>query len=135
MTNKEIVKAFFIESYEKHNYEFAMQHMADDYYDHSPAGARSNQDAVKILKIVEGMFSNLKIEVLDLIEEADQVAARIKYTGVHTGNCMGIEATGKTISFEALENFKLEQGIITESWGYWPDSYIKEYLEQQVSSF
>lgn len=130
VTNKEIVRAFFVESYEKHNYEFAMQHMAEHYYDHSPAGARSNQEAVNILKAVADMFSDLKIEVLDLIEEADQVATRIKYTGVHTGNCMGIEATGKMISFEALENFKLENGIIMESWGYWPDLYIKDYLER-----
>lgn len=131
MTNKEVVAAFFIESYEKHNYNFAMTHMADDYYDHSPAGARSNKEAVEILKAVANMFSGLKIEVLELIEERDKVATRIKYTGVHTGTCMGIAATGKTISFEALENFKLENGIITESWGYWPDLYIKNYLEHK----
>lgn len=37
---------------------------------------------------------------------------------------MGIETTGKVISFEALENFKVVNGVIVESWGYWPDPEI-----------
>ncbi|MGN1126554.1 MAG: ester cyclase [Ruminococcus sp.] len=41
---------------------------------------------------------------------------------------MGIPATGKHISFEALENFKVEKGKITESWGYWPDKEIEQKL-------
>ncbi|WP_058302086.1 ester cyclase [Gorillibacterium timonense] len=130
MTNKEIVKAFFVESYQNHRYDFAMKHMAVDYYDHSPAAARSNQEAVGILKVVEAMFSDLQIEVLDLIEEKDRVASRIKFTGIHTGICMGIKPTGKRIEFEALENFRLKDGVITESWGYWPDLSIKAFLEE-----
>lgn len=130
MTNKEIIKAFFVESYQNHQYDFAMKHMVADYYDHSPAAARSNREAVGILKLVESMFSDLQIEVLALIEENDIVASRIKYKGIHTGSCMGIEPTGKRIEFEALENFRLKDGIITESWGYWPDLYIKSFLEE-----
>lgn len=130
MTNKEIVKAFFVESYQNHQYDFAMKNMAADYYDHSPAAARSNLEAVGILKLVESMFSDLQIEVLDLIEENDMVASRIKYKGIHTGICMGIKPTSKRIEFEALENFKLKDGIITESWGYWPDLYIKNFLKK-----
>lgn len=129
MTNKEIVEGFFIESYQKHNYDFALEYISAYYIDHSPANARSNKDAVKILKEVENMFSNMQVEILDIFEEKGMVASRIKYTGIHTGNCMGIAPTGKTINFEALENFKVEDGKIVESWGYWPDSYIQNFLK------
>ncbi len=128
MTNKEIVKSFFIESYQNHNYDFAMEYISETYIDHSPAGARGNESAVQILKIVEGMFSDLKIEVLDLFEENGKVASRILYKGVHSGDCMGIAGTGRTIEFEALENFRLEDGKIVESWGYWPDLDIQNQL-------
>ena len=107
MDNKELVIRFFVEGYINHNYDFIMECMAEDYIDHSPAGARSNADAVGILKIVEGQFSDLKIEVLDVFGEEDMVATRILYQGIHAGTCMGIPATGKHISFEALENFKV----------------------------
>lgn len=131
MTNKEIIAGFFIECYQNHNYEYAIKYMADDYFDHSPAAARSNREAAQILEKCAEMFSDMKVEILDLIEENNMVATRIKYTAIHVGTCMEIPATGKKVSFEALENFKLENGIITESWGYWPDMYIKEVLSEE----
>ena len=112
MDNKELVISFFVEGYINHNYDFIMECMAEDYIDHSPAGARSNADAVGILKIVEGQFSDLKIEVLDVFGQENMVATRILYQGIHAGTCMGIPATGKHISFEALENFKVVDGKI-----------------------
>lgn len=59
---------------------------------------------------------------------AVMVATRILYDGIHTATCMGIPATGKHISFEALENFKVENGKIVESWGYWLDKEIEQKL-------
>ncbi|MCI6715022.1 MAG: ester cyclase [Lachnospiraceae bacterium] len=32
------------------------------------------------------------------------------------------------ITFEALENFKVVDGRIVESWGYWPDKEIAQKL-------
>ena len=128
MDNREIVVRFFIEGYTNKNYEFIMQCVSEDYYDHSPAGARSNADAVGILKIVAGQFSDLKVTVLDAFADGDMVATRVLYEGVHTGECMGVAPTGKKITFEALENFKVQSGRIVESWGYWPDKEIEEKL-------
>lgn len=128
MTNTEIVNRFFKEGYENKNYAEVMDLVAEDYIDHSPAGARSNAQAVEILKIVAGMFSDLSIKMLDIFAENDLVATRVLYNGVHSGECMGIPATGKRISFEALENFKVVNGKIVESWGYWPDKEIEEKL-------
>ena len=68
------------------------------------------------------------VKVLDVFAEVGMVATRILYDGVHTGTCMGIPATGKHISFEALENLKVENGKIVESWGYWPDKEIEQKL-------
>lgn len=128
MTEKDIVYNFFKEGYENKNYDYVMEHVSEEYIDHSPAGARSNVDAVNILKIIEEQFSDLKIEVLDIFSENEMVATRIRYDGIHTGTCMGISATGKRIDFEALENFKVINGKIVESWGYWPDKEIEQKL-------
>ena len=128
MDNREIVIRFFDEGYTNKNYDYIMQHVSEDYYDHSPAGARSNKAAVEILKIVAQQFSDLKITVLDAFSQGNMVATRVLYEGVHTGECMGIAPTGKRICFEALENFRLEDGKIVESWGYWPDKEIERIL-------
>ena len=129
LSPKEIVVKFFEDGYANNNYDFVMTCMAEDYIDNSPAGARSNADAVDILKIVAEQFSDLTVKVLDIFAEGGMVATRIRYEGVHSGTCMGIPATGKHIAFEALENFKVENGKIVESWGYWPDKEIEEKLK------
>lgn len=129
LSPKDIVVKFFEDGYTNQNFDFVMTCMAENYIDHSPASARSNADAVGILKIVADQFSNLKVSVLDVFAEGSMVATRILYDGVHTGTCMGIPATGKHITFEALENFKVEKGKITESWGYWPDKEIEQKLK------
>ena len=66
--------------------------------------------------------------MLDRFADNEMVATSVLYQGVHSGTCMGIAATGKKISFEALENFKVVDGKIVESWGYWPDKEMEEKL-------
>lgn len=128
MNDKEIVVNFFHEGYTNKNYDYIMEYVSADYIDHSPAAARSNADTVGILKIVEGQFSEFKAEVVDVFAENGMVAVRVLFEGIHTGICMGVPATGKKICFEALEYFKVDEGKIVESWGYWPDKEIERQL-------
>ncbi|MGN1276732.1 MAG: GNAT family N-acetyltransferase [Floccifex sp.] len=125
----EIVVKFFEDGYTNQNYDFIMTCVADNYIDNSPASARSNADAVNILKIVSNQFSNLSVKVLDVFAQEEMVSTRVLYDGIHSGTCMGILATGKRITFEALENFRVEKGKIMESWGYWPDKEIEQKLK------
>ena len=56
MTPKEIVSRFFQEGYTNRNFDFVMDCVSENYIDRSPAGARSNADAVGILKIVAEQY-------------------------------------------------------------------------------
>ena len=121
MTPKETVIRFFQEGYTNRNFDFVMECVAENYTDHSPAGAKSNADAVGILKIVAEQYTCLRGEMMDIFAEGNMVAARVRYDGLH-------RETGRHITFEALENFRVENGTIVESWGYWPDREIEEKL-------
>ena len=124
MTPKEIVSRFFQEGYTNHNYAFVMDCMSENYIDHSPAGARSNADAVGSLKIVAEQYVYLNAKMIDIFAEGGMVATRVLYDGLH-------RETGRHIRFEALENFKVENARIVESWGYWPDREIEQKLNAQ----
>ena len=128
MNDKELVSRFFLEGYEHKNFDFILECLAEDYLDHSPAGARSNRDAVGILKAVSGTFGDMHVTMEDIFSENGMVGTRVRYEAVHIGEWMGIAATGWRISFEALENFKVADGKIVESWGYWPDKEIERLL-------
>lgn len=129
MGDKELVVRFFMEGYQNKNYDFILECLSENYIDHSPAGARSNQDAVNILIAVSKMFGDMQVSIEDIFSENGMVATRIRYRAFHIGECMGIAATGRNISFEALENFKVADGKIVESWGYWPDKEIEVLLK------
>ena len=122
MTPTELVIRFFEEGYTNRNYGFVMDCMTEDYIDNSPAAARSNADAVGILKIVAGQYAYLNETVIEAFAEGGMVATRVRFDGLHN-------ESGKRVSFEALENFKVMNGKIVESWGYWPDKEIEEKLK------
>lgn len=128
MTNKELVIGFFMEGYVHHNYDFLMEHMTANYFDNSPCAARTNLECVNVLKGTEQIFPDMQVEILDLIEEHERIAVRARFTGTHSAELCGVPATGKKISFEALEIFRVKNGKIVESWGYWPDMQILELL-------
>ena len=127
---KELVTGFFVEGYVRHNYDFLMNHMAGDYFDNSPCAARTNLECVNILKGTEKTFTDMEVEILDLIEEDHKVTVRARFTATHSAEAYGIPATGKRIRFEALEIFRIENQRIAESWGYWPDMQIREMLQK-----
>ena len=128
MTKKELIIGFFMEGYVHHNYDFLMEHMAANYFDNSPCAAGTNLECVNVLKSTEQIFPDMQVDILDLIEEHERIAVRARFTGTHSAELCGVPATGKKISFEALEIFRVKNGKIVESWGYWPDMQILELL-------
>lgn len=129
MNNKEIVKRFFLKGYNDNDYNEVIKLLSKDYYDHSPAAARSDEEAIGILKIVESNFPDMKVEIIDLIEEDNKVVGRFKFTATHSTEYMGVKPTNKKIQWEAIEIFRIENKKIVESWGYWPDDEIRSKLQ------
>lgn len=125
-----VVREFFTAGYIDHDYDRVMDLVAQDYVDHSPAGARSNADAVGILRVVEGMFNDLRLTFEDVFADGAMVSTRIRYEGRQIGECCGVAPTGRRIAFEALENFRVVDGMIVESWGYWPEAQIVAMLTE-----
>ena len=53
----------------------------------------------------------------DLFAEGDKVAARITITGTHTGVLIGVQPTGKILSFTGIYIARIANGKIVEHWG------------------
>ena len=65
-------------------------------------------------------FSETETIVEDLIAEGDMIAFRGFVRTVHTGEFMGVPASGKEIVVSVIGFAKIEQGKIAEWWNY-PD--------------
>lgn len=76
-------------------------------------------------------FPDIHIKVEDTICEGDKVAARCRVTATHTGDGLGIPATGKPIDFSGVAIIRVRDGKIIEAWNHF--DFIGMY--QQIDAF
>ena len=62
-------------------------------------------------------FPDYQTVIEDMLAEGEKVAARIRMTGTHTGEFMGIPATGKRVKFTGIYIARIANGKIVEHWG------------------
>jgi steroid delta-isomerase-like uncharacterized protein len=64
-------------------------------------------------------FSGIHITVLDTIAEGDQVCARWSCSMKHTGDGLGVPATGKPLVTTGISIARIRDGKIVEAWQNW----------------
>ncbi|MCC5021782.1 MAG: ester cyclase [Candidatus Synoicihabitans palmerolidicus] len=67
-------------------------------------------------------WSTSTTRVTHLIAEADLVTIRWETVATHDGLYGEIPATGKTLTYQGMDLFRLVDGRIAESWSFW-DAY------------
>jgi steroid delta-isomerase-like uncharacterized protein len=74
---------------------------------------------VPILGGFIGALSNVNAEVQDVIASDDLVAVRLVVTAQHTGNLLGIPATGDPVHWDAVDIYRInDAGKISEQWAF-----------------
>ena len=77
-------------------------------------------------------FPDLEFVVEDLIAEDDRVAARVTLTGTHIGaEWFGHSATGKVINVTEMMFFRLQKGIVVETWEDYDEYELRRKLGEQ----
>ena len=71
----------------------------------------------RLIRTWKTAFPDWKDEVLDVIAEDDTVVIRLKASGTHTGELLGIPPTGEAVSWNLMETVRIEDGLIIEQWG------------------
>lgn len=63
-------------------------------------------------------FTDVEMEVKDLIAEGDQVVGRFVCSGTHVGEWRGHPATGRRFRrIDEVYIFRIEEGRIVQAWG------------------
>jgi steroid delta-isomerase-like uncharacterized protein len=90
--------------------------VAGDYIEHSE-GFRGVEPFRQQITAFRAAFPDLHVTVEDLLVAGDRFASRTTVTGTHTGDLMGMPATGKAVSVEAVDIGRVENGQAKERWG------------------
>ena len=74
-------------------------------------------------------FPDLHVSVEGTISEGDQVVVRWTATGKHTGEGLGLPATGRSIHIRGLTWIRFENGKFVEGWDCWNQREMIESLK------
>ena len=78
------------------------------------------EDAATLADFFDGFWAavpDARIAIGDMFESGEQVAARLTITGTHEGELMGVPASHRPISFDAMTILRFDdEGRIAERW-------------------
>ena len=67
--------------------------------------------------VIAAAFPYLHVNVEDIVAEGDKAVARITFKGTHKGELMGTPATGKKVTWSAIDIIRMVDGKAVEHWG------------------
>lgn len=70
----------------------------------------------KHAEILFSAFPDIQVKIEDIFSGEDKVAVRVRVTGTHAGEFLGIQPTGKKIEYESNELYRIADGKIAEEW-------------------
>ena len=113
--NKAVVRRFFEES-DRRN-ALADELLAPGFTAHTPGSPPMDLDAFKkMMATYDASFSDYGNTVNDMVAEGDKVAFCFGRRATHTGEFMGVPASGKQVSWMTIGIARLVDGKIAEFW-------------------
>jgi steroid delta-isomerase-like uncharacterized protein len=116
--NKQLVRQFF-EASDRQDAEMMDQLVSSTNYSLHFSGMPPmdwNTNKEQFLAPFNKAFPDLRRNIVDMVAEGDKVAVSINVTGTYKGEFQGIPATGKQVSFTAMDILTIIDGKITEEW-------------------
>jgi steroid delta-isomerase-like uncharacterized protein len=94
--------------------------LADDFVDREelPGLAPTKEGAIAFFRMFRAAFPDLRMVPEDIIAGGDKVVARVRATGTHKGEFMGIAPTGRQMNVQLIDIMRFgTDGRVTEHWG------------------
>ena len=66
--------------------------------------------------LMRSAFPDLEAHIEDVVAARDMVAVRLRFRGTHSGDFLGLPATGRTIEYVSHEFYRIADGLIAEEW-------------------
>ena len=82
----------------------------------SPDQRRGREEWREGLQLMRRAFPDIKAQIDDVFGSGDRVAVRLTFTGTHSGDFLGITATGRRVEYQSHEFYRVENGLLAEEW-------------------
>jgi steroid delta-isomerase-like uncharacterized protein len=94
--------------------------LAEDFVEHEEMpGLEPSKEGVKqLFHMYRAAFPDLRMEPQDVLVSGDKAVARVRATGTHQGEFLGMPATGKSVDVQLIDITRFgNDGLAREHWG------------------
>ena len=94
--------------------------LSDDFVEHeeTPGLAPTKDGVLEFFRMYRAAFPDLRMDTEDVLASGDKVVARVRATGTHEGEFMGMPPTGKSVDVQLIDIMLFaEDGRVREHWG------------------
>jgi steroid delta-isomerase-like uncharacterized protein len=94
--------------------------LAEDFVEHEEMpGLEPSREGVKqLFHMYRAAFPDLRMDVQDVLVSGDKAVARVRATGTHKGEFMGMPATGRSVDVQLIDITRFgDDGRAREHWG------------------
>jgi steroid delta-isomerase-like uncharacterized protein len=94
--------------------------LAEDFVERNeiPGIPPTKDGVVQYFRLLLAAFPDMRMDVEDVIASGDKAVARLRVSGTHKGEFMGIPATGNPVSVDLIDITRFgDDGLAREHWG------------------
>jgi Predicted ester cyclase len=94
--------------------------LADDFVEHeeTPGLAPTKEGVLEFFRMYRAAFPDLQMRAEEVLTSGDKTVIRVRATGTHQGEMMGMPPTGKSIDVKLIDIMQFnDAGMICEHWG------------------
>jgi steroid delta-isomerase-like uncharacterized protein len=116
--DKATVNRIPLEAFNEGRLEVVDEVVSPDMIDHTQVpGMPSGREGIKaLIRAVRSTFPDLKNTVVKQIAEGDTYVQHVRSSGTMKGDWMGMPATGKSATWDAVHIVRVKDGRIVEHW-------------------
>lgn len=118
LTNKELVKVYYDELWNKQNREY-IDILFDDnitFHGSLDISVKGKEEFKKYMDTILTGIPNLFHSIVTMVCEDDTIAIKALYNGRHTGKLFDYEPTNNKIAYSGASFFKFKDGKIIDIW-------------------
>lgn len=107
--------------------------LATDFIEHeeAPGLAPTKEGVMDFFRMFRAAFPDIRMNVEDIFGSGNKVVARVRLTGTHEGDFMGVPATGKHVDIQLIDIMAIgDDGLAHEHWGVLDSLAMMQQLGQ-----
>jgi steroid delta-isomerase-like uncharacterized protein len=99
-----------------HDPDLVDRFVAEDYVNHNPFVADGREANRQFWTAFFAALPDLSATMEDLVISGDRVVGRFVYHGTHTGEIMGIPASGNQVEMRSIDIWRVADTMFVEHW-------------------